>query len=461
MRDDIVVVGENRAVKRRALIRNPARQLPSGYLDRIPYLQFVLLSLLFPMWGAAAGLNDILITQFKHVFTLSDAATAFVQSAFYGGYFLIAIPASRIIRRTSYKVGVQIGLAVYIVGCGLFFPASTLATYGMFLFCIFAVAIGLSFLETSANTYSSMLGPRETGTLRLNISQTFTPIGNLLGVILGKYLIFGTGDSIEAQMEAAPTPQAKLALGQELLQNTLLPYKYILVVLVCLLVLFVITEYPAARPAEDPGSHRASLGETLRVLARNDRYRKGIVAQFLYVGLQTAVWSFTIRLALDLYPGMNERSATNYMIVGFCCFLAGKFVANVLIARFSAARVLVVYCAIGAVLLLLAAFGPAAASVWLVVASNLLLGPGWPTIFGQTLDTIEDKRHQETGGAILVMAIVGGAVIPVLQGLVSDVAGSLQLSFVVSAACFAGILLFFRGNLRQGAGTPGAPARAS
>lgn len=432
------------------LIRNPARQLDSGYLDRIPWFQFVLLSLLFPMWGAAAGLNDILIAQFKHVFALSDAATAFVQSAFYGGYFLIAIPASRIIRRTSYKVGVLIGLIVYIVGCALFFPASTLATYGMFLFCIFAVAVGLSFLETSANTYSSMLGPRETGTLRLNISQTFTPIGNLLGVVLGKYLIFGTGDSIEARMDAAPTPEARRALGEALLQNTLRPYQYILVVLVCLLVLFLITDYPRARPAGGDDVRRASLTDTLRVLARTAQYRKGIVAQFLYVGLQTAVWSFTIRLGLELYPWMNERDATDFMILGFVCFLAGKFVANWLIARWSAARVLVVYCGIGAVLLLVAALGPAALAVWLVIASNLLMGPCWPTIFGQTLDTIDDKRHQETGGAVLVMAIVGGAVIPVVQGAVSDVLGSLQQSFVVSAACFAGILLYFRSNLRHG-----------
>ena len=432
------------------LIRNPARQLESGYLDRIPYFQFILLSLLFPMWGAAAGLNDILITQFKHVFTLSDAATAFVQSAFYGGYFLIAIPASRIIRRTSYKVGVLIGLSVYIVGCALFFPASTLATYGMFLFCIFAIAIGLSFLETSANTYSSMLGPRSSATLRLNISQTFTPIGNLVGVILGKYLIFGTGDSIEAQMEAAPTPEAKLALGHDLLQNTLLPYKYILVVLVCLLVLFLVTRYPHAKPAGEATTGQAGLAETLRHLGRNAQYRKGIVAQFLYVGMQTAVWSFTIRLGLDLYPEINEREATNFMIIGFCCFLGGKFVANFLIARYSAARVLVAYCAVGAVLLLVAAFGPAAPAIWLVIASNLLMGPGWPTIFGQTLDTIDDKRYQETGGAILVMAIVGGAVVPVIQGGVSDLLGSLQMSFVVSAACFVGILLYFRSNLRRG-----------
>lgn len=431
------------------LIRNPARQLDSGYLDRTPLFQFVLLSLLFPMWGAAAGLNDILITQFKHVFTLSDAATAFVQSAFYGGYFLIAIPASRIVRRTSYKVGVLIGLAVYIVGCGLFFPASTLATYGMFLFCIFAVAIGLSFLETSANTYSSMLGPRPTATLRLNISQTFTPIGNLMGVILGKYLIFSTGDSIQAQLDAAATPDAKLALGHALLQNTLLPYKYILIVLVCLLVLFVVTEFPRSKPVGDRAERPAGLGETLRVLGRIPQYRKGIAAQFLYVGLQTAVWSFTIRVALELYPGMNERQATNFMIAGFTCFLVGKFVANTLIARYSAARVLVVYCGIGAALLLVAAFGPSASAIWLVIASNLVMGPCWPTIFGQTLETIEDKRYQETGGAILVMAIVGGAVVPVVQGAVSDAFGSLQRSFVVSAVCFVGILFYFRSNLRH------------
>ena len=198
------------------------------------------------------------------------------------------------------------------------------------------------------------------------------------------------------------------------------------------------------------------------MLVRTAQYRKGIVAQFLYVGLQTAVWSFTIRVALELYPGMNEREATNYMIAGFTCFLLGKFVANGLIARYSAARVLVVYCAIGAVLLTLAAFGPASSAIWFVIASNLVMGPCWPTIFGQTLDTIEDKRYQETAGAILVMAIVGGAVIPVVQGAVSDVLGSLQMSFVVSALCFLGILLYFRSNLRHHvADEPSSPEPSS
>lgn len=418
-----------------------------GYLDRTPVFQFILLSLLFPMWGAAAGLNDILIPQFKSVFELSDAATAFVQSAFYGGYFLIAVLASRFIKRTSYKAAVMVGLVLYIVGCGLFFPASHMATYGVFLVAIFAIAVGLSFLETSANTFSSMLGPRRTSTLRLNISQTFTPLGNLTGIVLGKYLIFDNAASLEAQIASVQGAERQ-ELIDRLLGQTLLPYKYILAVLVVLLVLFALTEYPKCRPRVEKAA-QAGIGETLKYLSTNKLFLKGIGAQFLYVGLQTAVWSFTIRLPLETIPGMNEYEASNYMILGFAAFFIGKFPANFLMSRFSASHVLIAYTAIGAVMLVFVAFGPGNWAVWGVVLANLLMGPCWPTIFGRTLDTIEDKRHQETGGAILVMAIVGGAVIPVLQGFVSDATGSLQVSFIVGAACFAAIMVFFVDQARH------------
>ena len=443
------------------LIKNGARELQGsvsdggspggdGYLDRTPYFQFILLSLLFPMWGAAAGLNDILIPQFKSVFTLSDAAAAFVQSAFYGGYFLIAIPASRFIKRTSYKAGVMVGLVLYVVGCGLFFPASHVATYSVFLVAIFAVAVGLSFLETSANTYSSMLGPRRSSTLRLNISQTFTPIGNLAGIILGKYLVFDDAASLEQQIQSVHGAERQ-QLVERLLGQTLLPYKYILTVLVVLLVLFAITEYPRCRPQAEALSKKAqaTVGETLKYLSTNALFLKGIVAQFLYVGLQTAVWSFTIRLALETGAGHNEYTAANYMIFGFIAFFVGKFPANFLMSRFSASHVLIVYGAIGAIVLTCVALGPPDVAVWGVVGANLLMGPCWPTIFGRTLDTIADKRYQETGGAILVMAIVGGAVVPAVQGAVSDVWGSLQFSFIVGAVCFAAIMLFFLDQARH------------
>ena len=157
---------------------------------------------MFPLWGTAASLNDILITQFKTVFALNDAATAFVQSAFYGGYFLVAIPASFVIRKVSYKVTIMTGLVAYILGAGLFFPASRVATYSMFLVAIFAIAIGLSFLETASDTYSVMMGPKKYANLRLNISQILNPVGSIAGILLGKYLIFGSVGNLSEKWPA-------------------------------------------------------------------------------------------------------------------------------------------------------------------------------------------------------------------------------------------------------------------
>ena len=177
-------------------------QLADGYLQKTPIFQFIIVSLMFPLWGTAANLNDILITQFKTVFALNDAATAFVQSAFYDGYFLVAIPASMVIRKASYKVTIMTGLVAYILGAGLFFPASRVATHSMFLVAIFAIAIGLSFLETASDTYSAMMGPKKYANLRLNISQILNPIGSIAGILLGKYLIFGSVGNLSEKLPA-------------------------------------------------------------------------------------------------------------------------------------------------------------------------------------------------------------------------------------------------------------------
>ncbi len=160
-------------------------EFPDGYLNRTPVLQFAMTSVLFAIWAIASSLNDILITQFKAVFSLSDLATAFVQSAFYGGYFLIAIPASLFIKKFSYKLGIIAGLSFFAIGCFIFFPASRLVTYEVFLFAIFVEAIGLSFLETSADTYATLMGPKRLGTVRLNIAQTMNALGLITGILLG------------------------------------------------------------------------------------------------------------------------------------------------------------------------------------------------------------------------------------------------------------------------------------
>lgn len=425
------------------LIKSDARQLPDGYLDRTPMFQYILLSICFPMWGIAASLNDILITQFKSVFTLSDFASAFVQSAFYGGYFLLAIPASRVIRSTSYKMSILIGLACYIGGCMLFFPASHMATYSVFLVALFAIAVGLSFLETSCNTYSSMIGPKEKATLRLNISQTFYPIGSIFGILLGKYLIFTDGDAIYRQMETL-TGEDKRRFAEEMLQRTLQPYQFIIMVLVVLLIVVAITQFPRCKPLADATHEaKATIGETLRYLMNNKRFRAGIVAQFLYVGMQTAVWSFTIRMALELNPEINERVAANYMIWAFVGFFVGKFIANILMTKFNENKVLIAYSVLGVLALGYVITVHNMSAVWAAILTSALFGPCWATIYARTLDTIEDKRHTETGGAVIVMSIIGGAVIPVIQGFVSDAVGSMQTAFVVSLFCFAAVLVYF------------------
>ena len=423
-------------------------QLPDGYLNRTPIFQFILLSLLFPLWAVAASLNDILITQFKHVFELSDFASALVQSAFYGGYFLVAIPASMVIKKTTYKFGIITGLLFYIAGCTLFYPASNMATYTMFLFAIFSIAIGLGFLETAANTYSSMIGPRKHATLRLNISQTFYPIGAISGILLGKYLVFQEGASLEAQM-ANMTPAEAHAFGLEMLQHTLEPYKYIIFVLVGILIMFVLTKFPECKPAAEKSktaAKAASLFETLTFLAKNKLFRKGIVAQFLYVGMQVTVWSFTIRLALDLNPDINERVASNFMVYSFIAFFVGKFIANFLMTRFTPSKVLTVYAVIGTALLAYVSLVPNMTAVYAAVAVSMLFGPCWPTIYAETLEVIKEKKYTELAGAILVMSIVGGAVIPAVQGLASDLFNSLQLSFLVPMGCFIFVGIYFFGK---------------
>jgi MFS transporter, FHS family, L-fucose permease len=425
-------------------------QYPDGYLSKTPFFQYILLSILFPLWGAAASLNDILITQFKSVFHLSDFASAFVQSAFYGGYFLIAIPASLVIKKSSYKIAILIGLSFYIFGCSLFYPASHMATYSMFLAAIFVLAIGLSFLETSANTYSSMIGPKDKSTLRLNISQTFYPIGSITGILLGKYLIFQNGDSLQSQMSKM-TPQQAKEFGETILQHTLAPYKYLILILVVVSILFAITKFPKCKPQKPQGQVENKVGvlETLKYLATNSNFKKGIVAQFFYVGMQTAVWSFTIRLALTVDKSINERTASTFMIFSFVAFFLGKFVANLLMSKFNPTKVLFMYSALGFAVLAYVIAIPNITAVYAAIVASFLFGPCWATIYAKTLDSVEDKKYTETAGAIIVMSIIGGAVVPAVQGLVSDHLGSMHLSFVVPMLCFAIVAVYFHSEMKR------------
>ncbi|PJM75478.1 L-fucose:H+ symporter permease [Bifidobacterium simiarum] len=428
-------------------------EFSDGYLDRTPVLQFAMTAVLFGIWAVASSLNDVLITQFKAVFSLSDLATAFVQSAFYGGYFLIAIPASLFIKRTSYKIGIIAGLSFFAVGCFIFFPASRLVTYEVFLFAIFVEAIGLSFLETSADTYATLMGPKRLGTVRLNVAQTMNALGLITGILLGKYLVF-QDSNLHAEM-AKMAPDAAKAYGAEQLSRTLEPYKYLLIVLAILIVLFALTKFPKCRPATKEGTvAKATLGETMTYLFHNGRFWKGIATQFIYAGAQTGIWSFTIRLALNQGgASMTDRDAANFMIISYIVFFIGRLGASYLLSRFRETRVLAIFMIGGAIVLLGTAFLPGMTAVWFAVAVSFFLGPGWPTIYSRTLKTVEDRRHTETAGAIIVMALVGGAFLPTLQGALSD-ASTMQFSFILPAIELAIVGLYFITEFRRDKYTP-------
>ncbi|MCP4956612.1 L-fucose:H+ symporter permease [Photobacterium aquimaris] len=421
-------------------IKNNTIQQADGFLNKTPIFQFLLLSSVFALWSAAAALNDVLITQFKSIFELSNFASALVQSAFYGAYFLVAIPASMVVKKSSYKLAILLGLALYILGCLMFFPASHAGTYTMFLAAIFCIAIGLSFLETSCNTYSAMIGEPERSTLRLNISHTINAMGYIIGLLLGKHLIFQEGVDVGHMMATLTGPELA-AFKEQVLQQTLEPYKWLVGVIATIAVLIAVTEYPNCKAATDSKDNQPSFGETLAYLMGNKRFFKGIVTQFAYVGMQVAVWSFTIRLALELDHNMVEHDAANYLLYAFIMYFLGKLLANYLFTKTSQENVLMGYSAVGFACLMYVTFVPNFSAVWVAVGTSALFAPCWATIFASTLQSV-DTRYTETAGGFVVMSIIGGAAIPVIQGLLADNIG-LQSSFIVSALCFAVVFVYF------------------
>ena len=253
---------------------------------------------------------------------------------------------------------------------------------------------------------------------------------------------------MQAQLAAMDAVQAA-AYKMEMLQHTLQPYHVMIYILIAIFALFAITKYPkckvANKNADGSEIKIPGMGETLAYLAKNGRFKKGILAQFLYVGMQVAVWSFTIRLALQLNPEFNERMAADFMVYSFICFFIGKFIANFLMTKFSANKVLFVYAIIGCAVLIYVALVPDMTALYAAVSASLLFGPCWATIYAKTLEACE-KKYTETAGAVIVMSIVGGAFVPAVQGYVSDMTGSMQFSFIVNLVCFLVIGWYFHGE---------------
>lgn len=406
-----------------------------GVVPRGIVWPFILLTSCFAWWGLANNMTDTLLAAFKRIQSMSDFQTSLIQIAFYGSYFCFALPAAIFIKKRSYKEGVLLGLALFIVGGLLFYPSSQTMEYWHFLASLYILAGGLSVLETSANPYIVRLGPEETGTQRLNFAQSFNPIGSILGVVISKFFILSELQQLSAEERAAmPGEQLRVVQAGEL-AAVMGPYVTVSAGLLIIWILIAMARMP--RASEGRPGEALDLGRTAGRLLRNRRYVWGVAAQFFYVGAQIGVWSFTIRYVMGEL-GLNEEQSSTYYIAALVLFAASRFACTGLMA-FLAPSALLAYLALAAIALsLLVALVGGYAGVIALVAISGCMSLMFPTIYGLAVRGLgEDTK---VGGSGLIMAILGGAVITAIQGQVSDVTGSIGLSYFVPLACFAVIL---------------------
>ncbi len=395
--------------------------IPRSYLR-----PFVLVTLLFLLWGLANNMTDTLLSAFKKIMSMSDTQTSLIQFAFYGAYFCLALPAALFIRRHSYKSGVVLGLCLYAGGAILFMPAARTASYAFYLIAIYIMAGGCSVLETTANPYILSMGPTETATRRLNIAQAFNPIGSILGIVLSKVFIL-------KDISLYSISGTYMTLG---------------LVLLGILIVMMLVKMPEGRDDNGGLASGGSISATVRRLWANKRYRRGVVAQFFYVGAQIGVWSFTIRIVMQEL-GVVEAEAANVYLVAIVGFCVSRFVYTWLMRFFAPSKLLLfgslmsLVCALVVVL--------SAGSGWLLVTFLVLISVFmslmFPTIYGLALENVERADlggcagDAKIGASGLIMAILGGALLTPLQGMISDYY-SIYASFVVPVVCFAVVLLY-------------------
>ena len=388
-------------------------------LEKKYLLPFALVTSLFLLWGLANNMTDTLLAAFKRIMDMSDAQTSLIQFAFYGSYFCFALPAAIFISRHSFKSGIILGLLLYAAGAILFLPAAYAASYGFYLVAIYIMAGGCSVLETTANPYILSMGSPETATRRLNIAQSFNPIGSIIGILMSKYFILK-----DISLYSVSGTYASLGL-----------------VLIAILVAILFVKMPAGRDSDSKSGIIASFGR----LFRNRLYRYGVVAQFFYVGSQIGVWSFTIRIVMQELGVLEAQASTIYLItiIGFCL---SRFIYTWLMKWISPAKLLLAGGVLSTLMTVIVVVG--AGSGWLLIVALVLISffmsLMFPTIYGLSLGGVTQSEHPDDaklGASGLIMAILGGALLTPLQGLVSD-NSSIYMSYIIPAICFVVVTLF-------------------
>ncbi|HAH54899.1 MAG TPA: L-fucose:H+ symporter permease [Flavobacterium sp.] len=395
---------------------------------------FILVTSLFFFWGFVHNLDPILIPHLRKAFNLSDLQSSLVDSSVFIAYFVMALPAGYIMRKYGYKSGILIGLLLFGTGSILFVPAANSLQYIYFLGALFIIACGLTFLETAANPYVTILGPAESATKRLNFSQSFNGLAAFIAPAYIGPMILSDNNYTQVQIEAM-APAIKHAYLVSEAESVKMPYLILGLIILAVAVIFYFTNMPDVKDEDVEGEDGASFSGALKSM----RLRWGILAQFFYVGAQVCVGSFFIKMATTS-SGIDERSASIYLGFFGLAFMLGRFFGTFLMQYIHPRKLLISYTIINIVLTIIAITGTGIIVVYSLIAIAFFMSIMFPTIFSMGIDGL--GHNTKIGSSLIVMSIVGGAFLPPILGIISDQTASIQYGYIVPLVCFLVILLF-------------------
>ncbi|MGY2264270.1 sugar MFS transporter [Pseudomonas sp. SDO5561_S422] len=384
----------------------------------------MLVTSLFFLWGLSYGLLDVLNKHFQEVLHVSKAQSGLLQSAYFGAYFLIALPAGLLMDRHGYKAGILLGLCLYAAGALLFMPAAAAASFPFFLFALFVIACGLGCLETAANPYATVLGESQGAERRLNLAQSFNGLGQFFGPLIGGAMFFSAGSTPASDMSSLQTTYVVIA---------------VLVLLVALLI--ARTPLPDLRAQEQALQPTAGKG-----LWQHREFVGGVITQFFYVAAQVGVGAFFINYVTEHWAQMGNQQAAYLLSIAMLAFMFGRFFSTWLMGRVSAQKLLLIYALINIALCGLVVIGLEGISVIALIAVFFFMSIMFPTLFAMGVKNL--GPHTKRGSSFMIMAIVGGALMPYLMGKVAD-NSTVALAYLLPMGCFVIVAVYARSRLRH------------
>lgn len=391
-------------------------------------MAFILVTTLFLMWGLSYGLVDVLNKHFQETLNVSKAQSGLIQAAYFGAYFVIALPAGIFMEKKGYKSGIILGLALYAIGALLFVPATSSNSYYFFLFALFVLALGLGCLETAANPYSAALGSPETAETRLNLSQSFNGLGQFIGPLIGGFLFFGGN---EVANSPAETADAQFSV--------MITYVIIAIIVLLIMLFFARTPLPDLRSNEQAlDANETAHGHTKSMWAHKE-FVFGVITQFFYIAAQVGIGAFFINLTVECWPGASSQTGAFLLSIAMLALMVGRFVSTGIMTKVSPQKMLVVYGAACVILSGIAASAIAYISVIAVVVTFFFISIMFPTIFAMGVKNLGSKT--KLGSSFMIMSIVGGAIMPYFMGKLADQTHT-SMSFVLPLVCFILVTLY-------------------